>query len=172
VVAGQVVRARWSALVWRSRWLLLVLALTYLLSTPGEAIRAGYWPTWEGLHNGVEQGGRLVAVLGAVAWLLATTPVSRLVAGIYGLGLAVRGRRRAVGAAGPAGRAERAAVRLALVLRYAETAKASDWRALLQPAADFTGEPVVIDLPAMTGRDWGLAGVALLLVVVAWWGGA
>lgn len=164
LTAGRLVRMRWSALVWRSRWLLLVLGLTYLLSTPGEAIYAGYWPTWEGLLGGTEQGGRLVAVLGAVAWLLVTTPAERLVAGIYGLGLFLRGGHRA-----SSGRTERAAVRLALVLRYAESAKASDWRDLLQPAAGCDGDPVVIDLPAMVSRDWALLGLTLLLVA-GWWG--
>lgn len=167
VLAGASVRNRWSRLVWRSRWLLLVLALTYVLSTPGEAVVAGYWPTWEGLLAGLEQAGRIVAVLGAVGWLLATTPVERLVAGIYGLALALRGRRAGQG------RAERAAVRLALVLRYAENARGSDWRLLLRDPVDSRLEPVVIDLPALRGRDWSLALLALgLAVAFVWWSGA
>lgn len=167
VLAGDRVRGRWSRLVWRSRWLLLVLALTYLLSTPGEAVVAGYWPTWEGLLAGLEQAGRIVAVLGAVGWLLATTPVERLVAGIYGLAVLLRGRRAGLG------RAERAAVRLALVLRYAENARASDWRMFLQEPVDVRLEPVSIDLPALRGRDWSLALLALVLAVAfVWWSGA
>jgi len=166
ILAGGTVRSRWSRLVWRSRWLLLVLALTYLLSTPGEAVVAGYWPTWEGLLTGLEQAGRIVAVLGAVGWLLATTPVERLVAGIYGLALALRGRRAGQG------RAERAAVRLALVLRYAENARASDWRLLLREPVDDRLEPVAIDLPALSGRDRSLALLAVVLAVVfVWWSG-
>lgn len=166
-LAGDGVRSRWARLVWRSRWLLLVLGLTYLLSTPGEAVVAGYWPTWEGLQTGLEQAGRIVAVLGAVGWLLATTPVERLVAGIYGLALALRGRRQG------AGRAERAAVRLALVLRYAENARASDWRLLLQDPVDVRLDPVSIDLPALSGRDWSLALLALVLALAfVWWSGA
>lgn len=167
---GDVLRRRWWRLAYRSRWLLGVLALTFLCSTPGEALIAGYWPTWEGLQAGAAQCLRIVAVLGAVAWLLATTPVERLVAGIYGIALwARRGQPSR-------GHADRAAVRLALVLRYAEESREAHWRDLLRPLEPATLDPVTIDLPPLARADRVWLGMTLLALLVmatfALWGGA
>lgn len=69
-------------LLWRTRWLFLVLVLGYGFGIPGDPVWLGLgeWaPTWPGLATGGEQAARLVLLL---LWLdvlvLALTPVQML----------------------------------------------------------------------------------------------
>lgn len=162
VLVGAAGRARWRTLLRRSRILLVVLAVTYLLLTPGEALVAGYVGTQEGVRAAAEQLLRIILMLGAVAWLLATTPVNQLLAGIYGL---ARPSGRAPGPDGH-GLAERFAIRLALVLRYAESPIARDWRTLLDETAIDHGGPVAFEFVPLRAGHWLL--IAAVVLATAW----
>lgn len=161
-LVGGATRARWRVLLRRSRILLVVLAVTYLLLTPGEALVAGHPGTQEGLLAAADQLMRLVIMLGAVAWLLASTPINELLAGIYGLA-----RPSAQGAIPRNhGLAERFAIRLALVLRYADSPIAKDWRTLLDETVIDAGGPVAFEFVPLRPGHWLVA--AGLVVATVW----
>lgn len=162
IVVGAPARSRWYGLLRRSRILLLVLGATYALLTPGEALVVGYWGTVEGVVAAVDQLLRLVLMLGAVAWLLASTPTSELLAGIHGLTRPLAFRARSDGRV----LAERFAVRLSLVLRYAESPIARDWRTLLGDVDAEAGGPVQFEAVPMRAMHWLLAGC--LVVATGW----
>lgn len=115
----------------RTRWIMFSLLLIYAYSTPGTALVAAwgvYAPTLEGLTDGALQLGRLLATLSGLAILLALLKREQFISGIYALAYPVRwiGISR-----------ERAAVRLALTLHYAEPAMgdtAADWRGTIRNA--------------------------------------
>ncbi|MDQ1315688.1 MAG: hypothetical protein QG662_1797 [Pseudomonadota bacterium] len=72
----------------RTRWLMAVLLLSYAYALPGAAL----WPElgWaspgiEGLQQGALRAGRLALMLAGLAALLARTPRSRLIYGLYAL---------------------------------------------------------------------------------------
>lgn len=124
--AALLARERAGRLVRRVRFLMLAIAVLFIGFTPGEAILAD-WPSLspsrEGLLLAAEHAGRLLGVVLGVAILLECLSVSRLVSGLYALlrpfeplGLPARGL----------------AVRLLLVLHYAESAAPRDWRAWLE----------------------------------------
>lgn len=82
------IRQQTMRLLRRTRWLLLVLLVSYAYTLPGTA----WWPTagWlspsvEGVQQGVLRAARLVLMLAGLAVLLATTPRPRLVYGLYTL---------------------------------------------------------------------------------------
>ena len=118
----------------RSRWLMLILLLTYAYTLPGDPV----WPAWgawsptlQGVSAGAVRVLRLSLMLIALAVLLASTSRERLIYGLYVLArpLAFVGLdRRAF------------AVRLGLTLEYIERQKSpkdfslSQWLAkLTQP---------------------------------------
>lgn len=75
-------------LVWRTRWLLLVLLFGYAYSLPGEPIwRAlgGVSPSWEGGLHGMGQAARLIVLLLWLEMLVLCLPVNELLAGLYQL---------------------------------------------------------------------------------------
>lgn len=153
---GGETRRRWFLLLRRTRWLMLSLLVILGWSVAGEPLWTSSGlpsPSLEGLRDGLTQVGRLSLVLALVAALLAAMPIGQLIAG----GRALFSPARHLGVD-----IDRAAVRLALVLHYAEQPSASDWRALLAPACP-TG-PAVVDLSLSRARtaDWG----AVLLVAV------
>jgi energy-coupling factor transport system permease protein len=98
-------------LIWRTRWLLLVLFFGYAYSLPGEPALAwlgGASPSLEGLARGGQQSLRLLVLLLWLDVLVLRLPTAALMAGVYTLlrpfarlGLDV----------------ERAALRLGLTLR-------------------------------------------------------
>lgn len=78
-------RAAWR-LLYRSRWLMLVILLTYAYTLPGNPI----WPAWgswsptqQGLSAGALRVARLGLMLIGLAVLLASTPRARLIYGLY-----------------------------------------------------------------------------------------
>lgn len=150
----------------RARFLLLSLFLIFALGTPGTPLfSAGDWLTHEGVALGLEHGLRLLAVLGAVAWLLASTPPAELAAGCYTL-LAPLARLGL--------HPERAVARLLLVLHYGETpATPGAWRRLLVdsdgPAAAEAGEAVSLRLYSLGLADAAVAMLAVSLLFTAWW---
>lgn len=79
---------RLRSLLWRARWLLLLLLLAHAYQLPG----APLWPavgaaspTREGLLAGLLQGGRLWVMLVLLDAMVLAMPLDRLVAGVYGL---------------------------------------------------------------------------------------
>lgn len=123
VAAGLILFATFAAsgrkflhLLRRTRWIMLSLLLIYAYSTPGQALwqRLGaFSPTYEGMTDGTLQLLRLLAALGGLAMLLDRLHRQQLIAGLYTLFAPLR----LIGVS-----RERAAVRLALTLHYAEVA--------------------------------------------------
>lgn len=90
VLVSVVALAMYPTLGWRmlyrSRWLLLMLLLIFSFTTPGEYARG--WPiaiapSYEGIIMGLLQAGRLVIMLSSLALLLGTTDREALMSGIY-----------------------------------------------------------------------------------------
>lgn len=122
-------------LVWRTRWLFLVLILGYAYSLPGAAL----WPaldTWspslEGAQHGAAQALRLLALLLWLDLLVLRLPPDRLLGGVYAL-LAPLARLGV-----PAGRV---ALRLGLTLQAIERMERG--RPLLRGLLDETAVPNV-----------------------------
>ncbi len=156
--------ARLLALLRRTRWIMLSLLFIYAYTTPGEAVwalLAQFGPTQEGLADGMLQLCRLVLMLAGLSIVLCLLSQQQLISGLYTLGYPLRyvGLSR-----------ERIAVRLALVLHYAESAMldtAADWRGsienLLAPA-EIKQHGIELHTAPFTLRDGLLlvAGCALL----------
>ena len=152
----------------RTRWILLSLLVIYAYSTPGAAL-IGAWgvyaPTREGLLEGALQLGRLLAMLSGLAILLSLLNREQFICGIYALAYPLRwiGISR-----------ERAAVRLALTLQYAEPTmgdtaadwRGAIWRALARPATE-AGQ-IELQQPAWRSIDIVciLFGLAIILLGV------
>lgn len=158
---GRDAAGRWLRLAWRTRWLLLSLLLVLGYSVAGE----GCWelpgipsPTREGVREGLTQVGRLLLVLAAVAALVASTPPAFLMAGCRSL-------LRPFATIGVD--IDRAVVRLALVLHYAEEADHRDWRRLLTDGGN--PGPAIILLPEVraTSRDCLATILSATLLVAA-----
>lgn len=165
--SGHSVRAHWWRLLRRTRILLLTLFLVFAYGLPGPTPGGLSWlPSYEGLGEAALHLLRLVVLLGSLAWLLVPLGHRALMGGLWyllrplqDLGLPM----------------DRSVVRLSLVLEYMEKMpEKQDWRQWLLPQPD-AGElaPVVIALPAWTGRDSLslLAGAALLFSGVMLWQG-
>lgn len=156
LLLGARIRTRWGRLAWRARWLLASLLAILAWGVAGEPLLAdgGAWiPTYEGLAAGGVQLGRLLLVLAAVATLLETTPIDRLMSGGHALLQPLRRFGLDV---------DRAVVRLTLALHYAERMPAGDWRSLLDPTlASDAPAAVRLSSPPATARDWLLLGSAL-----------
>lgn len=81
-------RVRLGNLLWRARWLLLLLLLAHAYQLPGEAMWQGMGaasPSREGLMAGLLQCARLWAMLVLLDWLVLAMPLERLLAGVHGL---------------------------------------------------------------------------------------
>lgn len=79
---------RLSGLLWRARWLFLLLFLTHAYQLPGAPLwpaLGGASPSQEGLLAGLLQCGRLWVMLMLLDVLVLAMPLDRLVAGVYGL---------------------------------------------------------------------------------------
>lgn len=117
--------SRLLVLLRRTRWIFVSLLLIYAYATPGVAVWAqldAYSPTLEGLLDGLLQLGRLVCTLAGLAILLTRLNQIQLIEAVFVLLAPLQAIRFP---------RERVAVRLALTLRYAESAMsdtARDWR--------------------------------------------
>ena len=84
-VFGPYRRAAWC-LLYRSRWLMLVLILTYAYTLPGNPLWSA-WGSWSPTQQGVSAGAvrvlRLCLMLVGLAVLLVSTPRIRLIYGLY-----------------------------------------------------------------------------------------
>lgn len=140
----------------RARWLLLAVGLLFSLSTPGVFLLPSlgvFGPTTDGLDLAATHLARLTAVLASLALLLEYTPSAAFVGALYGLlsPAASLGMDR-----------ERVAVRLMLVMSYAEAARGGDWRDWLEPAAPARSERIVLTAAPWRWHDGLLLAVALL----------
>jgi energy-coupling factor transport system permease protein len=147
---------------------MLSLLLIYAYATPGTAIwevLAQFSPTYEGLNDGLLQLGRLVFALAGLSILLSMLPQQQLIGGLYTLAYPLRhiGLSR-----------ERIAVRLALTLRYADSAMldtSTNWRneiaRLLEPTTTAPGH-VELHVAPFSLRDGLLlaAGCTVLALVL------
>ncbi len=152
----------------RSRWLMLVLLLTYAYTLPGDSVwlELGWVsPTLEGIREGLVRILRLALILVALATLLACTARPRLIYGLYFLVRPLTGigfDRRAF------------AVRLGLTLTYVEHAsentyaKATSWLHRLQQPFIVADKPsVYILVPERWKWSDSLAIFALSVLLVA-----
>jgi energy-coupling factor transporter transmembrane protein EcfT len=80
--------ARVFNLLWRTRWLFLLLFLGNAFSLPGEpawVALGAYAPTWEGLSAGALHCARLLAILLLLDLFVLSLPREPQLAGLYGL---------------------------------------------------------------------------------------
>ncbi len=150
----------------RARFLLLTIGLLFVCGTPGEALLP--WlgvlsPSAEGLSMAVLHGGRLVLVLALLALLLEFTPAEALVAGVYGLLKPFSALPR-----------ERVALRLMLVLQYAEEQKGRGrrrpWREWLDwlecPDDDAASQTLTLHAAPLGRADIAVLGLLGILVIL------
>jgi energy-coupling factor transporter transmembrane protein EcfT len=160
-------RIQCGRLLVRIRLLLLAILVLFAWFTPGEAIfmdwpRAS--PSRDGLLLALTHGGRLVALVCWVAILLGHMSADRLVSGLYAL-------VRPFGGFGLS--AERFALRLILVLRYASAAHKGErfwqnWKSWLNPPAATVLDVVQLSRERLGVRDVVLPVVACLFLIF-WW---
>ena len=155
-------------LVRRTRWIMLSLLVIYAYSTPGQPLSdtlGMFSPSREGLSDGALQLARLLAALAGLAILLDRLHRQQLIAGLYTIFASLHwlGLSR-----------ERAAVRLALTLHYAELAMLRGrgrWQDtlgnLFEPHREATRQ---IELPVQRFAigDALLMASALLMLWLAW----
>lgn len=159
---------RLFTLLRRTRVIMLSLLLIYAYATPGTAVWAAlaqFSPTWEGLADGLLQLCRLAFALAGLAILLGLLSQQQLVGGLYTLAYPLRylGLSR-----------ERAAVRLALTLHYADTATldvAHDWRnsiaQMLAPAQSIQ-DSIELHATPFTVRDGLLLAIGCAVLGLVW----
>lgn len=145
---------------------MLTIALLFACGTPGEAllpILGAASPTVAGLEMAAQHCARLALVLALLALLFQSTTPSQLVAGVFGL----------LKPFSPLGLSrERVALRLMLVLQYAETQKGEgplrswkqwlDWLECQDGGAE--PEPVRIAVASLQRADYA---VLLLLLLIS-----
>ncbi len=157
--------ARLLLLLRRTRWILLSLLLIYAYAMPGTpwfAQLGGFSPGREGTVDGLIQMTRLLIMLAGLAIVLALLSGEQLIAGLYLLFYPLRylGISR-----------EKIVVRLALTLRYAESAMLSGTshglRSLenLGSLASLSSERIELQLFPLAWKDWLLLVVTGLLVL-------
>ena len=153
-------------LLWRTRWLFLLIFLGDAFSYPGDAVLAGlgsYAPTWQGFGLGLDHIFHLFVILFMLAVLVFAMDRESQLAGLYGL-------MRLFSRFGldP----EVATVRLGLTLDLMEqpVSKKTRLRDLLSniepdnPAHD----TYVLTMPSWHNRDTAYLLVASILLVVLW----
>lgn len=161
-------RAHLARLLWRSRWLLLILFLGYGWTLPGEPLVPGvvsFWmPSLEGLHLSAAQVLRLVAMLAALDALLLALPAERLLGGLL-IALRLLPRRLCPDP-------ERVALRLWLTLRAIEDSRFKlqgsrmlDALRRMDTQACVSGETVMLRVEPLRGLD-RLVLVAVLLALL------
>ena len=155
--------SRTFLLLRRARWLLLSIAVMFVLGTPGERL-PDFWGDLGLTHDGIimaaEHVLRLVLLLATLALLHEKLGNAGLISGLYSL-LAPLASLRELRA--------RIVVRLMLVLDYVETPPAGGWRAWL--AEDRADQRPAVSL-ALAPLGWGDRLIMLVLLgaaLSAWW---
>lgn len=158
-LCGTVALRRWLQFVWRTRWLLVSLALILAWGTAGDAAwNSPLAPSREGLQHAGTHAGRLLLLLMAVVVLRQHLPLRDMLSGFYRLLAPLRRCGLDV---------DRALVRLLLVLDTLDhLPRPADWRALL--TAPVSGQSQVFDLSdrCLSRRDH-LCLALLLISLVA-----
>jgi energy-coupling factor transporter transmembrane protein EcfT len=158
-LCGTVALRRWLQFVWRTRWLLVSLALILAWGTAGDAAwNLPLAPSREGLQDAGTHAGRLLLLLMAVVVLRQHLPLRDMLSGFYRLLAPLRRCGLDV---------DRALVRLLLVLDTLDhLPRPADWRALL--TAPVSGQSQVFDLSdrCLSRRDH-LCLALLLISLVA-----
>jgi len=140
-------RHRVIALLWRTRWIFLSLAILFPFFTPGEYL-AGF-PAWaavsyEGTRLAVEQILRLLVLLSSLTFLHERLGTQGMLVGLHALLKPFRGRDATV-------------VRLMLILEHAEERSPRSWRAWLAPdqavAPTAKDEPIHLPAPPLQTAD-------------------
>ena len=152
---------RTRMLIRRTRWLLLSIAVLFVLASPGERLPGAIGEvgiTYDGLQLAAEHVLRLLLLLASLALLHEHLGNEGLIAGLHWLLTPLAGWR---------GARERVIVRLMLVLDYVETEPRGGWRAWL--SGDTAGpDRLVLIAGAARAVDWGV--LALLAgATVCWW---
>ena len=157
-----------SQLIKRMRWLFLSLLLVYAYATPGEYLAflpLNVAPSYEGLHLGLMQIGKLLIAVASLSALFASASKSQLMAGLWTL----LSPLRLVGL-----NVERFTVRMLLTLHYVEQMAVQpklklDFSQLdkLALAPDEPGAtlPLILAQPAFTWFDKAILSLMLLAVM-------
>ena len=161
-------RERLFFLLRRTRWILLSVLIIYAYSSPGNALwpqLGAFSPAAEGVVGGLTQISRLATMLAGLSILLTLLTQAQLVTGLYALSAPLSYLGLARG---------RIAVRLALTLRYAETAMkdtANNWRSsleyLLAPVPVAAGFIELHDAP-FSRSDWILFVIVSVVLIGVW----
>lgn len=179
LLAFRMQRPAWR-LLWRARWLFLVLVLGYGYGVPGDPL-LGVWqeslPTWQGMLTGLAQAFNLMGILLWLDVLVLSLPLPRLLGGLDAL-LAPLARLGVP--------TRRFALRLALTLKVLEVmeqnrrtrprdsmGRGRDRLALLFTPVepDWVPERVGLETLPYQARDrWLLAGMLLGAAGLAGWG--
>ena len=157
-----------SQLIKRMRWLFLSLLLVYAYATPGEYLAflpLNVAPSFEGLHLGLMQIGKLLIAVASLSALFASASKSQLMAGLWTL----LSPLRLVGL-----NVERFTVRMLLTLHYVEQMAVQpklklDFSQLdkLALAPDEPGAtlPLILAQPAFTWFDKAMLSLMVLAVM-------
>ncbi|MFA6904026.1 MAG: hypothetical protein WC236_13190 [Gallionellaceae bacterium] len=168
VLAFGICRSRFSVLLLRTRWILLSVLLVFSYGSPGDVLwpqLGAFSPVADGVVAGFVQTLKLTIMLAGLAMLLALLSQSQLIAGLYMLLAPLNhlGFDR-----------ERIAVRLALVLDYAEnimhyTARnlSGSIEQLLAPVQGGR-ESVELYHAPFSIRDWMLLAVSSIALFGVW----
>ena len=160
--------SHFSQLIKRMRWLFLSLLLVYAYATPGEYLAflpLNVAPSYEGLHLGLMQIGKLLIAVASLSALFASASKSQLMAGLWTL----LSPLRLVGL-----NVERFTVRMLLTLHYVEQMAVQpklklDFSQLdkLALAPDEPGAtlPLILAQPAFTWFDKAMLSLMLLAVM-------
>jgi hypothetical protein len=149
---------RFGRLLRRTRWLMLAIAILFAWSTPGVLFLPGIpelSPSIDGVILGATHLARLIVLLASLALLLESTPAAELVGALFSLLAPLRLLRID---------RYRIAVRLLLVMDYAESAAPLTWRSWLEPSA-LRSEPyaVMLHQAPLRMRDHVALGAAAIL---------
>ncbi len=157
-----------SQLIKRMRWLFLSLLLVYAYATPGEYLAflpLNVAPSYEGLHLGLMQIGKLLIAVASLSALFASASKSQLMAGLWTL----LSPLRLVGL-----NVERFTVRMLLTLHYVEQMAVQaklklDFSQLdklaLAPDEPGATPPLILAQPAFTWFDKAMLSLMLLAVM-------
>jgi len=159
VLALTLAAERSRNLLMRSRWLLLSLAILFLLLTPGEflpGIGGDLRLTYEGLWHAGEQLSRLLAMLASLALLHEKVGTHGLLTGLYCL-------------LGPFPWRDTTVARLMLVIELVEQKQPIGWREWLmaEQSAATAPESYHLPMPSFHWRDGLLIGSLLVAMAVA-----
>ncbi len=132
-------------LIRRARWLLLTVAVLFVIATPGErlpGLAGASGLSFDGFALAAEHVLRLLLLLTTLAWLLRALGHDGLIAGLHCL-LQPLGRMR-----------DRIVVRLLLALTYVETEQPGrNWRVWLDTNDDEGSEQVRLVVAALRAKD-------------------